>query len=501
MTNQLLNGRFRLLKNIGRGGQGTVWLAEDTLLGREVALKQLVEPDNPAQLTRLREYAMREAQALARVNHRNVVTIHDVFVVDSDPWLVMRYVLGQPLSKILTAGPLDEREVATMALQVVQGLSAAHRQDVVHRDVKPANILVGNDNEIVLVDFGTAHVHGLRSLTDPQSIMCTPEFTAPERLDGRDGRDRVLLRAVDLWSLGVTMFFAVEGYSPFLRDGERADLKTMNAVLHERPPPMKRAGALSGLITGLLEKNPERRAGAPEAERVLTAALAGARHVQVPLVRPRAPDGFPPNGRPRRLEAAGRPARQDRSAQQPAAEALQSIAEMKDGPAAAWLVELPTDQAAATLSAIGSDRAEGIFLRIAEARPDAAAEILAAWLEAPAGRAISQLPPPLVARVLEAIVLQSPDGDLADAVRVIRQVSHPAVVAVALENLPQPSAIAMLGRMPVKQAVAVLQQMDPAAVWQMECGSREVIGRLLRQTRPGFQAQVARHAPSRGRQD
>ena len=488
MANQLLNVRFRLLKNIGRGGQGTVWLAEDTLLGREVALKQLVEPNNAAQLIRQREYAMREAQALARVNHRNVVTIHDVFVVDGDPWLVMRYVLGQPLSNILAAGPLDEREVATVALQVVQGLSAAHRQDVVHRDVKPANILVGNDNEIVLVDFGTAHVRGLRSLTDPQSLICTPEFTAPERFDGRTGTNRALLAAADLWSLGVTMFCAVEGYSPFLRSGEHADLATRNAVLHERLPPMKRTGALSGLIRGLLEKSPERRPTAPEAERVLTAILDGARQVQVPLVRPRAPDAFPPNGRP------GRPRPQERSAYQTAVEAVRVISEMKDGPAAAWLIELPRDQAAATLNVIGSDRAEAIFQRIAEGRPDAAAEMLAAWLEAPAGRAISQLPPPLAVRVLEAIVLQSPDGDLADAVRVIRQVSHPAVIAVTLERLPQPSAIAMLDRMPGDQAVAVLQEMDPARVWQMKCVSPNVIEGLLRQTHRAFQTQVARHA-------
>jgi serine/threonine protein kinase len=494
MASRVLNGRFRLLENIGRGGQGTVWLAEDTLLGREVALKQLVEPDNPAQLTRQREYAMREAQALARVNHRNVVTIHDVFVVDSDPWLVMRYVLGQPLSNILKAGPLDEREVAAVALQVVQGLSAAHRQDVVHRDVKPANILVGNDNEIVLVDFGTAHVRGLRSLTDPQSLICTPEFTAPERFDGGGGTSRPLLAAADLWSLGVTMFCAVEGYSPFLRGGEHADLATRNAVLHERLRPMKRAGALSGLIKGLLEKNPERRPTAPEAERVLTAILDGARQVQVPLVRPRAPDRFSPKGRPERPMPVGRSAPQDRSAYQTAAEAVRVISEMKDGPAAAWLIELPRDQAAATLNAIGSDRAKGLFQRIAEGRPDAAAEILAAWLEAPAGRAISQLPPPLAVRVLEAIVLQSPDGDLADAVRVIRQVCHPAVIAVTLERLPKPSAIAMLDRMPGKQAVAVLQEMDPATVWQMKCASPDIIEGLLRQTRRAFQTLVARHA-------
>jgi serine/threonine protein kinase len=127
-TDRLLNGRFRLLENIARGGQGTVWLAEDTVLGREVALKQLIEPAGPARLPGYREYAMREAHALACVNHHTVVTIHDVFLVDEDPWLVMWYVLGKPLSKILTAGPLNERQVAAVALRVLQGLSAAHRQ-------------------------------------------------------------------------------------------------------------------------------------------------------------------------------------------------------------------------------------------------------------------------------------------------------------------------------------------------------------------------------------
>jgi serine/threonine protein kinase len=493
-TDQLLNDRFRRLKNIGRGGQGTVWLAEDTLLGREVALKQLVESGDRTRLTRQREYAMREAQALARVNHRNVVTIHDVFVVDGDPWLVMRYVLGKPLSEILTAGPLSEREVAEVALQVLQGLSAAHRKRVVHRDVKPANILVGSDNEIVLVDFGTAHVHDFPSLTDPQSLMCTPDFTAPERFDGENGRNRAFLPAADLWSLGVTIFCAIEGYSPFLRGGEHADLATRNAVMYEGLPPMKRAGALTGLIKGLLEKKPERRAGASEAERVLTAILDGARHVEVPLVRPRAPDRLPPYRRTEPSGPARPPRRLDRSAQQDAAEALRTISELKDGPAAAWLVELPRDQAATTLSAIGSDRARRIFQHIAEVRPDAAAEILAVWLEAPAGHAIGQLPPPLVARVLEAIVLQSPDGDLADAVRAIRHVSRPAVVAAAFERLPQPTAIAMLDRMPNGQAVSVLQEMDPATVWQLKCARPEVIERLLKQTRPAFQAQVNRHA-------
>ena len=205
---------------------------------------------------------MREAHALARVNHHNVVTIHDVFVVKEDPWLVMRYVLGKPLSKILAAGPLDEQQVAAVVLPVLHGLSAAHRQGVVHRDVKPDNILVGDDNEVVLVDFGTAQVDGFPSLTDPQSLECTPEFTAPERFDRHGGAAQGISVAADLWSLGVTMFFAIEGYSPFHRSGDRLASATMNAVLRDELPAMVRADMLAGLIRQLLRKDPTRRADA-----------------------------------------------------------------------------------------------------------------------------------------------------------------------------------------------------------------------------------------------
>ena len=301
-SNELLNNRFRRLKNIGRGGQGTVWLAEDTLLEREVALKHLVEPQDRVPFRRQREFAMREAQALARVNHRNVVTIHDVFTVDGDPWLVMRYVLGKPLSGILAAGPLDEREAAAVTLQVVHGLSAAHRQGVLHRDVKPDNILVSDDDEIVLVDFGTAYVRDAPSLTDPQFLVCTPEFTAPERFGTRNGARHDPGTAADLWSLGITMFFAVEGYSPFRRDGDQASLATMNAVMGEGLPVLRHADRLSGLITGLLEKDPARRTDAAEVERVLTAILHDLPHVRVPLsllpVQPEPPRPPAPACRP-----------------------------------------------------------------------------------------------------------------------------------------------------------------------------------------------------------
>lgn len=481
-ANEVLNSRFRLLENIGRGGQGTVWLAEDIVLEREVALKQLVEPQNRVPLQRQREYAMREAQALARVNHRNVVTIHDVFVVKQDPWLVMQYVLGKPMSGILAEGPLNEREVAAVALQVVHGLSAAHRRGVLHRDVKPENILVADDDEIVLVDFGTAHVHDAPSLTDPQFLMCTPEFTAPERFGTRNGTGKNLGAAADLWSLGITMFLAIEGYSPFRRGGDRADLATMNAVLGDRLPVPRRAGRLTGLITGLLEKDPTRRIDAAGVERVLTAILHGVPHVQVPLSRP-----------PMRPESPRPPAP---SSQLATAAAPGRISELSDGAAVAWLLTQATGQVAATLLDIKDSHRDRIFRQIAEARPDVAAELLVAWRGNIAGQALGQLRrPPLVARVLGAIQQRSPDRDLADAVRVIRHVNDPVGLGAAFEYLPQPLAIALLDQIPPDQAASVLQKMDPATVREMRSVSPEVLGRLLRAVRPGFLTQVNRDAP------
>ena len=485
---RLLGGRFRLLENIARGGQGTVWLAEDTVLRREVALKQLVEPAGCG-LSRHREYALREAHALARVNHHNVVTIHDVFEVDEEPWLVMRYVLGKPLSKILLAGPLDERQVAAVTLPVLQGLNAAHRQGVVHRDVKPHNILVGDDNEIVLVDFGTAYVAGFPSLTDPRFLVCTPEFTAPERFDQHGDRSQAISPATDLWSLGVTMFCAIEGFSPFRRSGEHAGLGTMNAVLSGKLPPMVRAGTLAGLITRLLRMDPADRPNALEIERVLTAILHGARHVEVPLSRPR-PSAEPPSASgPSSSQAAGPPDRPGPSAGPAAAPAI--ISELSDGSATAWLLSLPREQAATALHTLGRNR-DRIFRQIAEVRPDAAAEILAVWTEAEAGLALGRLPPPLVARVLEAIMLQSPNGDAGEVMRAIRQVSRLVVIASALERMPQPLAIAILARMADDRAIAVLQQVDPATVRRMEVANPAVVGKLLRRTRSSFQGQVAR---------
>lgn len=488
-----LNGRFRLLTNIGRGGQGTVWLADDTVLRREVALKQLVEPTSHERLSRHREYAMREAHALARVNHHNVVTIHDVFVVDEDPWLVMRYVMGKSLSKILAAGPLDERQVAAVALPVLHGLSAAHGQGVVHRDVKPENILVCDDNEVVLVDFGTAQVDGFPSLTDPQFLVCTPEFTAPERFGRHGGARQLISAAADLWSLGVTMFCAIEGYSPFRRSGDLTSLATMNAVLRDELPAMVRADALAGLIRQLLRKDPARRADAGEAERVLTAIVHGARQVQVPLSRPQSSIGLPPDRWQGQAQPVGHAARPDRLNQ---AEAPGIISEMSDGAAIAWLLNLPRDQAVTALRAIGRDRADRILQQVAEVRPDAAAEILAAGTEAEAGRALGGLPPPLVARVLEAITLQSSARDPGAAVRAIRQVSRPAVLAAAFECLPRPIAIAMLDRLTEEQAISVLQEMDPVTVRQMGHDSPAVVGRLLQKTPRSFREQVARHAPA-----
>ena len=173
---------------------GSVWLARDLQLERDVAVKQLMHHTDNEERDERRARALREAVAMARVRHLSIVGIHDVFNVDGDPWIVMEYIKGPSLEVIIRetakAGRrLEERTIAAIGLPVLLGLCAAHEASVVHRDVKPANILVADDNSVFLVDFGIAKIAGDRSLTGQQKVMGTLEFLAPERLTRRGGRE------------------------------------------------------------------------------------------------------------------------------------------------------------------------------------------------------------------------------------------------------------------------------------------------------------------------
>ncbi|MFD8092000.1 serine/threonine-protein kinase [Streptomyces malaysiensis] len=262
-------GRYRLLGELGRGGMGVVWRAYDEALGREVAIKEVRAPAGLGDRDIARLYARleREGRAAARVSHRNVVTVYDV-AMEGRPWIVMELVRGLSLADVLDAeGPLPPARAARVGAEVLAALRAAHAVGVLHRDVKPGNVLMANDGRVVLTDFGIAVVEGDSALTLTGELVGSPEFLAPERALGRPPGPEA-----DLWSLGVLLYAAVEGVSPFRQN---TPLSTLRAVVDESLPEPRRAGPLTPVLAGLLDKDPRRRLPAAEAERLLRLVAAG----------------------------------------------------------------------------------------------------------------------------------------------------------------------------------------------------------------------------------
>ncbi|MFJ4335474.1 MULTISPECIES: serine/threonine-protein kinase [unclassified Streptomyces] len=267
---RVIAGRYRLLSPLGEGGMGTVWRARDEVLRREVAVKEVRAPAGLPQAEVGRMYARleREAWAAARISHPNVVTVYDVAAHGGRPWIVMELVRGLSLADLLEAeGPLEPRRAALTGAEVLAALRAAHAAGVLHRDVKPANVLLANDGRVVLTDFGIARVEGSEALTMTGEVVGSPEFLAPERALGRTPGP-----ASDLWSLGVLLYAAVEGVSPFRQD---TPLSTLRAIVDEELPPPRRAGALGPVVEGLLRKDPAERLPADAAERALRLVGAG----------------------------------------------------------------------------------------------------------------------------------------------------------------------------------------------------------------------------------
>jgi hypothetical protein len=253
-------GRYRLVDRLGSGGMGTVWRAEDVVLGREVAVKEVVFPNGVSEEERevLRERTRREARAAARLDHPSAVTVYDVAEEDGTPYLVMELVDARTLSEVIRSdGPLSPQEAAQMGLAVLGALEAAHAEGIVHRDVKPGNVLLRSDGRVVLTDFGIATFTGDSSITSTGLLLGSPSYIAPERARGEQPGP-----PSDLWSLGATLFTAVEGRPPFDK-GE--PLPTMTAVVTGEHAPFVAAGPLAPVIEGLLEKDPERRMTAEEA--------------------------------------------------------------------------------------------------------------------------------------------------------------------------------------------------------------------------------------------
>ncbi|MET7877889.1 serine/threonine-protein kinase [Micromonospora profundi] len=264
---QLVADRYRLLSPLGQGGMGRVWKARDEVLHRDVAIKELVPPPGLTDEERreMRERSLREARAIARLNHANVVRIFDVLRTDGDPWIVMEYVASKSLQDTLAEdGPVTPARAVEIGLGVLGALNAAHKAGVMHRDVKPGNVLLGDDGRVVLTDFGLATIPGDPNVTRTGMVLGSPAYISPERArEGTAGPE------ADLWSLGATLYAAVEGKSPYARPSAIA---TLAALATEPMPPPKNAGPLKPVLNGLLRKDPNERITAEVAERMLRRA-------------------------------------------------------------------------------------------------------------------------------------------------------------------------------------------------------------------------------------
>src|SRR5829696_563394 len=288
---RVVAGRYTLGEVLGRGGMGTVWLATDRVLERQVALKEVTFSIDLTEEERgiLRERTMREARAAARLDHPHVATVYDVVEQDGKPWLVMKHVSARSLQDVLEEqGPLPPAAVARIGLDLLAAIEAAHDIGIVHRDVKPANVLVSADGRACLTDFGIATTTGDSSLTTHGALIGSPSYMAPERANGEEPRP-----PVDLWSLGATLYTAVEG-RPAFDKGEA--MATLMAVVSEHPAAMLRAGPLEPVLHGLLTKDPARRTTVAQARAQLQAVLRG----EVPAAPPTAapPTAAPPTAPP-----------------------------------------------------------------------------------------------------------------------------------------------------------------------------------------------------------
>ncbi|MGW7085727.1 protein kinase domain-containing protein [Streptomyces sp. NPDC054871] len=270
MQGLLLAGRYRLGESIGRGGMGRVWRAQDEVLHRTVAVKELTAAQFVAEADRAVLFARThaEARAAARINHPAVVTVHDVLEYDDRPWIVMELVEGRSLADaVKERGRIDPVEAARIGLWTLRALRAAHAAGVLHRDVKPGNVLLADDRRILLTDFGIAAIEGDTTITRTGEVVGSVDYLAPERVSGANPGP-----ASDLWALGATLYTAVEGNSPFRRT---SPLGTMQAVVTEEPAPAEYAGALAPVIGALLRKDPDTRPTAEVAELMLAEAAEG----------------------------------------------------------------------------------------------------------------------------------------------------------------------------------------------------------------------------------
>jgi serine/threonine protein kinase len=261
---RLVGRRDRLLRSLGRGGMGVVWAGRDEVLDRDVAVKEVTPPPglDDTQRAQLRARTLREARAAARIRSTAAVTVYDVVEEDGRPWIVMELLAPRTLADVLREeGPLSVEEASRIGLRLLDALTAAHAAGVLHRDVKPANVLYDSTGQAVLTDFGIASLEGDSSMTTTGMIVGSPGYVAPERAMGRSPSP-----ASDLWSLGVTLATAVHGRSPFERD---TPLATLVSAVQEPLPEWAVTGPLGAVLEGLLRKAPEDRPDIDAVRRML----------------------------------------------------------------------------------------------------------------------------------------------------------------------------------------------------------------------------------------
>ncbi|MBB6626931.1 serine/threonine protein kinase [Nocardioides sp. KIGAM211] len=260
MPPESIAGRYRVEREVGRGGMGSVWLCHDELLGRTVAAKQvgLMPGETTPDLAR----AMREARSSAPLNHRNVVSVYDAIEEGDHIWLVMEYVPGRTLAEIIASGPLEPGRAAGIGAQVADGLAAAHARGTVHRDVKPGNILVTDDDVAKISDFGISRTTGDAALTQSGLVSGTPAYFSPQVARGLEPTP-----ADDVWALGATLYAAVEGRPPFPEKSN--NLATLSTIISDEPRPARDAGVLDGPLQRMLDRDPDARWSMTEVARAL----------------------------------------------------------------------------------------------------------------------------------------------------------------------------------------------------------------------------------------
>ncbi|NDK91983.1 serine/threonine protein kinase, partial [Gordonia desulfuricans] len=271
----LVAGRYRLLSRIGGGGMGTVWLARDQLLDREVAVKQVLSTEGLSEESaeNVRKRAMREGRIAARLSHRNAIAMHDVALDGGEPWLVMEYLPSRSVAQILHAtATIDVTEAAKIGAQVADAMTEAHAAGIIHRDIKPGNILIAgagrNAGLVKITDFGISRAKDDVTITQTGLITGTPAYFAPEVARGDEPGEES-----DVYSLGATVYTMVEGQPPFGVDDN--SLVMLHRVARAQINPMTRAGALEPVILRMLEPSPRRRISMAQARDELARVAAG----------------------------------------------------------------------------------------------------------------------------------------------------------------------------------------------------------------------------------